>query len=98
MIHNYDSITIHNWMIDTLKLEGLELLVYAWVFKNASCCFIEWAFLAESIPLFEGILNHHVTCDMLTKAIKKLDEDELVIAYEDETEIRLNHAVLKEML
>lgn len=98
MIHNYDSLTIHYWMINKLKLEGLELLVYAWVFKNASCYFLEWAFIAESIPLFEGILHQRVTCDMLTKAIKKLDADELVFAYEDETRIRLNHAVLKEII
>lgn len=98
MVHNYDSFTIHYWMINKLKLKDLELLVYAWVFKNASCYFLEWAFLAESIPLFEGILSRRVTCDMLTKAIKYLDDNELVIAYEDETRIRLNHAVLKEIL
>lgn len=98
MVHNYDSISIHYWMINKLKLEGLELLVYAWVFKNASCYFVEWAFIAESIPLFEGILNRRVTCEMLTQAIKKLDENEFVIAHEEETEIRLNHLVLKELL
>lgn len=98
MIHNYDSLTIHYWMISKLKLEQLELLVFAFLFKNASCGLIEWAPLAENISLFEGILNKRITCDMLTQVIRSLEKKELVISYEDDNTIMIKHQTLRKII